>query len=168
VNSEQAAHAAAAMTRSGAWMAAGSPAHGYEAGPGGWCGTCGCGPDGQQHQAGATPAAEAEAEAEPGRSAEAAAAAARMITFIRERAWLGEWGDLLADHPECRTFDAIADVWWFALWSAAGVEEVPRDRAFLAEVQAEVDERLAALPAEDLRPDLGTLADPIFADDELG
>jgi hypothetical protein len=153
VNSEQAAHADAAMTRSGAWMAAGSPAHGYETGPGGWCARCGCGPDGQQHQAEAAPAAEAEAEPEPGRPAEATAAAARMITFIQEHAWMGEWGDLLADNPELRSFDAIADVHWFDLWQAAGYEEPPRDRALLAAVEAEVDARLAALAADDLRTD---------------
>jgi hypothetical protein len=41
-----------AMTRSGAWMKAGSPPHAYQAGPVGWCRVCGCGEPGQQHHAG--------------------------------------------------------------------------------------------------------------------
>ena len=48
-----------AMTRSGAWMAAGSPPHPYKAGPAGWCKVCGCGEPGQQHHGGK------EAQADP-------------------------------------------------------------------------------------------------------
>jgi hypothetical protein len=39
----------AATARSVAWMAAGSPAHGFEPWFGRWCGQCGCGAPGRRH-----------------------------------------------------------------------------------------------------------------------
>lgn len=82
----------------------------------------------------------------------AAAAARRMVTYVQEYAQIGEWGDLLADNPDLRTFDALADIHWFGLWQAAGYAEVPRDRALLTAVEQQVNAALAALPADDLRP----------------
>ena len=79
-------------------------------------------------------------------------AAARMVTWVKEHAWMGEWGDLLADNPGLRTFDALADVHWFQLWHAAGFDEPPRDQALRAETEQRVNAALAALPAGDLRP----------------
>jgi hypothetical protein len=84
--------------------------------------------------------------------AAAAAITARMVSYVKEQAWIGEWGDLLADNPVLRTFDALADIHWFELWRAAGYDEVPRDRSLLAAVEQQVNAALAALPADDLRP----------------